>query len=102
MIIHRLFVTLHQEIKANRIMEKFKVYKGTSAAAYSGGCLLIAARNLDEANQFLTEEPSAFSQFGDEPRRYYGWHEIDPLEEVKGLTYEGDEPKVILYEIYAE
>lgn len=97
MKIRRLFVTLHQEIKANRIMEKFKVYKGTPASAYSGGCLLIAARNLDEAYQFLDIDTSHSCE-----KYYYGWHEINPLSEIKGLTYEGDEPKVILHEIYAE
>lgn len=82
-------------------MEKFNVYKGTPSAQYSGGCLLIAARNINEAYSLLTEMPSDMSM-DDHPHYFYGYTEIDYLTLVPDLYCQCNKPHVIMAELYVE
>lgn len=69
-------------------MKVFSLYPGTG---YSGGVILIAANNLEEAQNLAKQ---------DEYVEYYG--DIANMKEVEELSANVDTPKVILSSWYIE
>ena len=84
-----------------------KVFYTKPQCSYSGGIVLVAANTPEEALKVAFETlDSAFSEWdyerGCDYPTYDTYYEWMPFEEVEGLSYDTDVPKVILEIFYAE
>lgn len=66
-----------------------KVYKFTTEAPYSGGCVIIVANNENEATDILKEKISLYNWFS------------EPIE-ITELTANVDTPQILVNEYYIE
>lgn len=84
------------------------IYYIRTAASYSGGVIMCAAHNKEEAQKVLQEyvEKEEIEVFGT-PQMDDGYHlyckiERDHIKTLAKASYDGEEPKVILRDFYAE
>ena len=84
-----------------------KVFYTKPTCSYSGGIVLVAANTPEEALKVASEETrDAFTKWDYEKScdypAYDTYYEWATFQEVVGLAYETDEPKVIIQDFYAE
>lgn len=79
-----------------------KVFQSVPTMSYSGGVILVAANNEQEALQLAYETSYHFQVWTYSGEYKPGYDEMTEFEVVDGLSYDTNEPKVIINSIYCE